>query len=214
MGVMIVGSGDFAVSKTIEKYKSRGFKIIAADGGANSLFEAGIVPDYSIGDYDSISKETYEWLKLNQVSMDKYPSKKDKTDMELCIDFAMSMSKEIVITGGSGYRLDHTLANILLLIKFHQKKINIIVEDDYNHIIILSGNNKLDVKEYMGYNLSILPYFDDLIDVTTNGLEYEVLNQRFPFGSSFGVSNVILKENIEINIGEGIGAIIISKDRY
>lgn len=213
MGVLIIGSGDFISNQTIKKYQKKDFKIIAADGGANKLYKLGIIPHYSIGDYDSISVEAYEWLEKEKVKINRYPSKKDKTDMELCIEFAAEIDDEIIITGGTGYRLDHTLANILMLIKLHKLGIAVKIEDDHNLIMILEGKNKLNVEKYMEYNLSILPYKDDLDSVSSFGLEYEVDDQKFEFGSSFGVSNVILKENIEINIVDGLGIIIISKDK-
>jgi len=46
----------------------------------------------------------------------KFPAEKDMTDTELAVNTAIDRGyKNIVIIGGTGTRLDHTLSNIFLL---------------------------------------------------------------------------------------------------
>lgn len=214
MKALIVGSGDFNNSETILKYSRLGYSIIAADGGADMLYKLKILPDVSMGDYDSIKAISYQWLKDNKINMLEYPSKKNKTDMELCLDYAIeNCSDTIIITGGTGFRLDHTLANMMMLVENHKRKINIIMEDDYNKIFVISGKNKIETADSIGSNISVIPIESSIENVELRGLEYFSDNLTLPFGSSLGVSNVIVEPTIEINVNKGIAFAIISRDK-
>jgi thiamine pyrophosphokinase len=211
-GVIVIGSGDFESSQTIKKYKEKNYTIIAADGGANKLFDIKVLPDYSMGDYDSISVKTKKWLSENDVKMTEYPAEKDQTDMEICIDKAKTISNKIVIIGGTGYRLDHTLINIFMLSKLKKENLEVSLEDDYNKIFIADGEISIDFKEQIGNNLSIIPLRNS-VRITSEGLRYEVNDIVFEFGGSLGVSNIIDKEIVKLNILDGEVAVILSRDR-
>lgn len=214
MKALIVGSGDFNNSETILKYNKLGYTIIAADGGADILYKLKILPNVSIGDYDSIKAISYQWLKDNKINMLEYPSKKNKTDMELCLDYAIeNCSDTIIITGGTGFRLDHTLANMMMMVEYHKRQINIIMEDDYNKIFVISGDNRIETTQNIGSNISVIPVGNSIDNVELKGLEYFSDNLKLPFGSSLGVSNVIVDSIIEINVNIGVAFAIISRDK-
>ena len=62
--------------------------IIGADGGCNHLYKMNIIPNYIIGDLDSINEELISYYKNKNVIFEKYPTHKDETDSEICIDLA------------------------------------------------------------------------------------------------------------------------------
>ena len=63
--------------------------------------------------------------KEENVPIKKFPVKKDKTDSELSIEYLIEIGfKDITLVGAIGTRMDHTLANILLLNKLKKKDIN------------------------------------------------------------------------------------------
>ena len=104
MDALVVGNRP--LSKSIIEL-SRNKLIVAADGGADSLLEYEILPDKVIGDLDSISNKTAtkldDWLILNKDIQ--------KTDLEKAVEYAIERgSKKIQIVGGSGGRIDHTIA--------------------------------------------------------------------------------------------------------
>ena len=75
-----------------------------------------IVPDYIIGDLDSVNENIIEYYKSKKVKFEKFPTKKDETDTELCIELSDKLkAKEIHLIGALGGRIDHTIANINLL---------------------------------------------------------------------------------------------------
>ena len=56
------------------------------------------------------------FIKSKKVKFEKFPTKKDETDTELCIELSDKLkAKEIHLIGALGGRIDHTIANINLL---------------------------------------------------------------------------------------------------
>ena len=89
--------------------------IIAADSGCESLRAFGIAPDYVMGDMDSFAASRAKEM-FPDAELIEFPPEKDYTDTKICLDFAIEKGcRDIVIMGGLGGRIDHTLANINLL---------------------------------------------------------------------------------------------------
>ncbi|MCD7846646.1 MAG: thiamine diphosphokinase [Oscillospiraceae bacterium] len=83
--------------------------VIAADGGMKFLEAIGIKPSLIIGDFDSSSEpDSGDVIKL--------PVEKDDTDSVFAVRYCLEHGfKEIHIYGGTGGRIDHTIANIQIL---------------------------------------------------------------------------------------------------
>ena len=64
--------------------------IICCDGGSKYLFEEGIIPHYIIGDLDSSIPQIIQFFETKNVESKKCNPKKEKTDRESGIDFAIS----------------------------------------------------------------------------------------------------------------------------
>ena len=60
--------------------------VVASDGAANILYRYSKDIDYIIGDLDSISEEVLNYYKNKDVTVKRYPVKKDKTDSEISIE--------------------------------------------------------------------------------------------------------------------------------
>ena len=104
--------------ETFKKHRLAKDIIICADGGANHIYKTGVKPDMIVGDLDSIDDETLLYYQEQNVLFHKFSSKKDLTDTELAINFALEEgANELVLFGSTGSRLDHTLGNIMLLYK-------------------------------------------------------------------------------------------------
>ena len=86
--------------------------IICTDGGANRLkkYSTEIMPDYIVGDFDSLSTETMEFYKEKNCQFVKTIDQ-NKNDMHKSIDFALALYPEIVnkkifVHGAFGGRID------------------------------------------------------------------------------------------------------------
>lgn len=87
-------------------------KIIAVDGGLNYVYKLNLIPQFILGDLDSVDKNILNHYK-DTVELIKYPSEKDFTDLELALEIAKEQgATEIIILSGTGGRIDHYLGNI------------------------------------------------------------------------------------------------------
>ena len=69
-----------------------------------------------IGDFDSVTAEALAAATTAGATIERHPVAKDQTDLELALDRALELTPaRIVVVGGHGGRLDHFLANALLL---------------------------------------------------------------------------------------------------
>ena len=118
---IIIANGDKPSKQSINYLFSHGVEtIIAADGGANSCYKLGIVPQYIIGDFDSMHPEVLNYYK-NKSELLKY-SRQNDTDVEKALKLAIKKKYETVyLLGGTGDRLDHSICNLGIVIKFFQK---------------------------------------------------------------------------------------------
>lgn len=184
--------------------------IICSDGGANHAYNMDILPDYIIGDLDSIDKNIIEYYKSNNIKFEKFPTKKDETDTELCIELSDKLkAKEIHLIGALGGRIDHTIANINLLYYIRKRGIipKIISEKEE---IYIAMNEELIIDGEIGDTISILPIKNDAKDVTLKNLEYPLENYDIKFSRPLGISNVMTNVNCNIKVNEG--SLIIIKN--
>ena len=182
--------------------------LIAADGGVKHILKLGLTPNVVIGDSDSISPSLQKKLRKYKIEWVKYPVKKDKTDFELVIDYCLGKKfREIIIFGILGDRIDHMIANILLLakIQIENKLIKIKIIEGKNEIFILI--NEITINGKIGDEISIIPISEKLEGVTTEGLYYRLIDDTLFFGSTRGVSNVMNKSTVKIIISNGVALV-------
>lgn len=93
------------------------------------------MPDGLIGDMDSLSAATRDWLEETGVPEVVYPSEKDDSDQALATEklFADG-AEEIVVIGGLGGRMDHELANMMELVRRRREGRSIVYWDDINRL--------------------------------------------------------------------------------
>ncbi len=213
MKVLIIASGEIESSRLREEYIDNEFnQIICADGGAKYAVENNIIPDVIIGDLDSLDEEIVRLCKKKSITINKYPTRKDKTDLELAVDYAVhNGSSEIVIMGAIGSRMDHTLGNILILHNLLKKNVKAKIVNNNNDISIATATDNVLVNKGNYKYLSIIPLFGGAV-LTSCGLEYEVNNTNFEFGSTLGISNSIVKQDATLHIKKGTCIVIKSND--
>ena len=168
--------------------------VVASDGAANILYRYSKDIDYIIGDLDSISEEVLNYYKNKDVTVKRYPVKKDKTDSEISIDEICKMGIEkIIMIGAKGDRIDHFMANLNLLYYADNIGVNLVILDENNEItLIKEGQNYIDVS-----------LIGEVQGITLKGFEYELEDYNLNFGSSILTSNVAKKERVLVEIGCG-----------
>ncbi|MGL4796569.1 MAG: thiamine diphosphokinase [Paraclostridium sp.] len=185
--------------------------IICADGGARHLYKVNIVPDYILGDLDSLSYEIIDFYKHNKVKFTQFPSRKNETDAELCINLASDLNvDEIYIIGALGGRIDHTIANINLLYYIKQLGINSTIQTSDEDIFLVSNETSI-INGNKGDTISIIPIKGDAKGVTLEYLEYPLNNFEIKYGTPIGISNVMEKNECKITVDEGSLIVIRNK---
>lgn len=203
MVAVIVGNGE--VDETMKKELPKGAYVICADGGFKHMKKLGMKPDIIIGDMDSADLNTDEFKTI------VYPVRKDFTDSEISVDYALENGfDEIIMLGFTGTRLDHTLTNFFLLKKISDCGKRGIIVDKHNKIYY--AEKETVIYGGRGDIVSLIPVGGDVSGITTEGLEYPLNNETLEFGKSRGVSNVMTADVCRITKKSGIAMIIKSKD--
>ncbi len=208
MKALIISNGELK-NLDIADYSKDADIVICADGGARHLFNKGLTPDIIIGDLDSIDTDILKQFQELGVSLQKHPTHKDKSDTELAIEFAIEKgANDIVLLGATGNRIDHSMANIMLLYRLLNQNINVVIIDSHNEVFITKNVLRLNNKK--GCFISIIPLTNSKI--TLKGFEYDTNNVDFNLGSTLGVSNVIVDKEGLVKVEKGACLVIRSKD--
>ena len=211
MKALLVSGGSIESIKLLKEIAKDMDFIICADGGTDYCIKANLIPNIIIGDLDSISKKGLNFIEENNISIVKFPVKKDNTDTELAIDYLIEKGFiDITLLGAIGSRMDHSLGNILLLKKLKDKNIKGKIIDHHNIIYLV--DNKLKVKSRANFYVSIIPITDNGIEVSLKGFEYPLFEAKLEFGSTLGISNSVSENYGFIEIHNGMALVIISKD--
>ena len=197
---IIIANGKSPSRKVLEYFFSKGFNtIICADGGANSAKKLGIVPDFIVGDLDSISLSTLKFFKDKSTIIQI--KRQNDTDVEKCLKFAIKKGfKEAILLGVTGDRLDHTICNLGIVIKFFTKiKIYLTAESSF----LTPINNDTIIKSKIGEIISIYA-FDKNTRITSIGLKYQLNKAALPFGVRESTSNVSISDKVKLKVSGGI----------
>ncbi len=197
---IILANGKPPRKQVIKYLFNKGYTtLICADGGANSAHRMNLIPDYIIGDLDSITKSTYEHFKI--ISKIIKISRQNDTDVEKALKLAIKKGyDEAMLLAVTGDRLDHTFCNLGIVLKFYSKiRTKIIAENSV--LTTLSKNNI--IKSIPGEIISLYG-FNRKTKITTVGLKYPLKKDSLPFGEKESTSNVSTKNEIKINVEGGI----------
>ena len=208
MKCVIIANGDLEYTKDIHRVLKDAQLIISADGGARHLRALNVLPHIMICDFDSISPADKLFFKEKQVRILTFSSRKNHTDSELCVSWALeNNATDITLLGVTGTRLDHTLANIFLLKKLARLHIPARIINKNNEIHIVT--DFIEIKGQPGNFLSIIPVTEKVTGITLKGLEYPLVNATIEMGSSLGVSNSFKEAVASVSIEKGI--LIVTK---
>lgn len=211
-------SGGHIDNNYIESYlKSRHYDIIIAiDGGLEKAYEMGIVPTHIIGDFDTVSEEILNKYTDNEsVRIVRLMPEKDFSDTQSAISAAIQNDcTHIEIIGGTGTRLDHTIANIHTLQMALDKCDDAVIVNENNRIRLVNGRKIIDKENVFGKYISFLPLTDKVRGVVLKGFKYPLDNYEFDIHKSLslGVSNEMAEDRAEIDVAEGILIMVESED--
>jgi len=178
--------------------------IIAADGGADHCLALGIEPGIAIGDFDSLSPHHLKRLKKTGTQIIRHPVRKDATDLELALKLAVDRdADEILIFGALGHRWDMTITNIFMLAAPGSVQSRIRIIDGFQEIMLLCEMKRHSIHARAGDLLSLVPLSGDVRGITLSGLEYPLQADILNFGTTRGISNVLVDDTALIYFEQG-----------
>jgi thiamine pyrophosphokinase len=182
--------------------------VVAADSGYDHAVEFDITVDLLVGDLDSISHSGLAHALKLGVEIDEYPSDKDDTDLELAMRAAIaSGASSVAIHGGEGGRLAHLLG--IALSTSHQglAEVDVAWHTDTGIVRAATPQRSVTLSADVGETITLLPV-GDAHGVTTSGLRWPLAGATLDRGATRGVSNVAMKDQIHIEVGEGAVLVI------
>lgn len=204
---IIVGAGDFfGFVAPVNKEQDL---VIAADGGYNYLKAQNIEPDLWIGDSDSLNSKD-EIPSEDICERIILPKEKDDTDTLAAVKYAIEQGcKAFHIYGGTGGRMDHTIANIKVLSFLAESKLDCYLYGKDTMTTVIQNRGMAFPREASGM-ISVFSMSDESRGVTIRGLKYEMVDGVMKGSDSIGVSNEFIGEDSFVAVRDGKLLIVVS----
>ena len=203
MRTVVIASGDLAPDDA--RWLDHADVVIAADGGATSLDRLGRRPDVLVGDLDSAAVELVARFEAAGTRVERHPIDKEASDTELALGAAIgSGASEIVVLGAmGGERLDHELANVLLLAEpaFDGRDIRLV--HGRSTLRLVRDGETLELVGRIGDVATLLPLGAAVTGVTTDGLRWPLERATLRMGRSRGLSNEIVAAPASVQVEHG-----------
>lgn len=211
---LILVGGELHETASLKRRLSEGAfeEIVAGDGGLEWAKKLSLCPTRMVGDFDSVDKDVLAYFRQQGIPERVFPTHKDDTDSELALRVVMEKAEagdEILIAGGLGGRFDHTLANILLLLRPLSAGMRAEITDGLNFARIVTGpfTETIPYVEDLQY-LSLIPLSETIEGVSMAGVEYPLQNASVPRGVTLCVSNEIHPPSATVSIKRGMAVLI------
>ena len=208
---LIISGGELMEPAFYKRELAKMDFIIAADGGARHASTLGLTPQLVLGDFDTLTEAEQVVLEERGVKLERFPTTKDFTDTHLALLKALQLGyTDITIITALGGRLDHTLANIMLLALPEANQVSLRILDEKQQIFLI--RDELLLEGEPGMTVSLLPLSEKVTGIKTSGLEYQVPQNTFIMGIPRGISNVMTEKQVRIQVETGLLLAIIPKD--
>jgi thiamine pyrophosphokinase len=190
-------------------------KVIAANGGSTLAAQLGLVPDLVIGDLDSADPALISQWEAQGVETRRYGhTTKSETDTELAVLAAVEWLRghggTIYLLGGTGGRLDHTLANVLLLTHPRLMEVDLRLVEGRQELFLAKPSRWNHVEGTRGDLVSLLPVGDEATGITLEGFVYPLSQETLQKGRGRGVSNEIATSDARIWLDSGQLLVVLS----
>ncbi|MDA0671140.1 MAG: thiamine diphosphokinase [Bacteroidetes bacterium] len=178
--------------------------VIAADGGGNIGKDWEIRPDLIIGDLDS---DDGSWPEVKRL----YDPDQDTNDLEKALEYAHVQGvSRITIIGGTGERLDHTLKNLSVMVRYKEAFEGLVLLDNYMKARLISS--PFTMSTWAGMKVSLVAASGKVTGIVSEGLLYPWSGQDLIVGHYDGTSNQATGEQVTLRFEEGDLLLIVPLD--
>lgn len=200
---LIIANSLLPAASILEACRARAEVILCADGGANRARERGIVPDFIVGDLDSITPETRAAFPNAQYI---HRPSQYATDLEKTLQYAVELGMQrALLVGVTGLRLDHQIGNLNIAEKFCAQ-LEIELHDEFGIGNFLAAQEKEAVGRFdafIGQQMSLFA-FRRAEGIFTEGLKYPLNNEALEWAVRDGLSNEVIQSPVMIRVQKGV----------
>lgn len=194
---VIVGGADINNHAFIRKNLREDDFIVFCDSGLKHLKALNAKPGLIVGDFDSHDDPHMD------VETIVLPCEKDDTDTFYALKEAVKRGYEdFLLIGVIGARLDHSLANLSILLYLDSLGRRGRIIDDYSEMEIVSKEPVCIGDEYSFF--SLMNITGRAKGITVRGAKYPLENAEISCEYQYGVSNEVLKgEHATVSVEDG-----------
>ena len=199
MRALIVLGGEAPKPELLRACAKNADLTIAADSGLAAFAASGVVPDLLIGDMDSVDPALLG--RYGDVPQERLCCVKDDTDGVHAVDVALARGAErITLLGALGGRMDHALANLMLLVRAHRGGAFAEILGEGVRVIRVPGEAVLHGAK--GDTVSFLP-LGDAQGVTLTVFFYPLSARDLHSDYPLVVSNVVTQDEAAVSVQGG-----------
>ncbi|HEX4492712.1 MAG TPA: thiamine diphosphokinase [Acidimicrobiia bacterium] len=181
--------------------------VIAADGGLAQAAALGLTVDVVVGDFDSVKPDDLAAAEDAGARVERHPAAKEHTDLELALIAARDRAAtRVVVVGAWGGRVDHELANLLLLGSDDYASLALEAIDARGRVIAV--RDTCEITGAPGDLVTLLAVGGAAKGVRTTGLRYPLHGETLAPGSSRGVSNELVETVATVSVATGVVLVV------
>ena len=199
--LLLLGGGPVAPALLADLAARTGW-VVAADGGADRLHAGPLRPAAVIGDMDSLSHRA-EWEADPAVQVIEI-AEQDSTDFEKCL--RLTRAPLTLAAGFLGGRFDHSLAALHALMRFPERRVILVGDEDIAFLAPLDWRARLAP----GARVSIWP-IAPVRGIVSAGLEWPLRDLDLAAGSVIGTSNRAVAEQVAVCFDRRAAAVMVER---
>lgn len=199
-----------------------GTVVVAVDSGLHLAAALGVVVHHVVGDMDSVAPDLLHLAQTAGAALHAYPADKDATDLELALDLVVALlgptrtdarrmagrRPSILVVGGGGGRLDHLLADLLMLTAPRLADFDVTARFGPATVSVARPGVPTTVRGRPRDQVSLLPLHGEALGTTTTGLRWPLVDGFLTPGTSRAVSNELVDGEARITLARGVLAVV------
>jgi thiamine pyrophosphokinase len=196
MHALILANGEQPPFDLLCSLRAQCDLFVATDGAANSLARHNILPDFVLGDMDSIHSTVLQDLPLDVLQP---VADQEASDLDKAIAFANEKgASQVTVLGAGGGRFDHAFTAASLLLKY-DPSVEISLRSEHETVRVARAT--CEIEGTPGDILSLV-FFAPAEGVSLDGVEWPLREETLLPGSR-GVSNRLVEDRARLTIRSG-----------
>ncbi|MCR4687512.1 MAG: thiamine diphosphokinase [Lachnospiraceae bacterium] len=194
---VIVGGADINNYEYLKNIIMEDDYVIYCDSGLRHMDKLGLKPSLIVGDFDS---HVNPHLDVETIVL---PVVKDDTDTVYAAKEGVKRGfEEFLLIGVIGGRLDHSLANVSILLYLRNEGLEGVIVDDYSIMKIVGQKTEYIPDKYSYF--SLVNITGKAEGITIKNAKYEIQNAVITTDYQYGVSNEITPGKVaEVSVSDG-----------